>query len=53
MQIGDREIGQTRDVKLTFSFYTLAVSADSYGCSRRNFGAILSHAVDNCGLKAD
>ena len=41
------------DVKLTLQFYTHAVSRDRMAAAGKMLGAILSHAPDQSGLKAD
>src|SRR5215468_5551478 len=41
------------DVKLTLQFYTHAVSRDRMTAAGKMLTAILSHAADQSGLKAD
>lgn len=41
------------DVKLTLQFYSHAVSQDRMVATGEMLNAILSHAADQCGLKAD
>src|SRR5262245_33380787 len=41
------------DVKLTLQFYTHAVSRDRMAAAGKMLTAILSHAADQSGLKAD
>ena len=41
------------DVKLTLQFYTHAVSRDRMAAAGKMLAAILSHAADQSGLKAD
>jgi hypothetical protein len=41
------------DVKLTLQFYTHAVSRDRMAAAGKMLTAILSHRVDQSGLKAD
>jgi integrase len=41
------------DVKLTLQFYTHAVSRDRMAAAGKMLAAILSHAADQGGLKAD
>lgn len=41
------------DVKLTLQFYTLAVSRDRMAAAGKMLTAILSHAADQSGLRAD
>jgi integrase len=41
------------DVKLTFQFYTHAVSRDRMAAAGKMLTALLSHAADQSGLRAD
>ena len=47
------EILRHSDVKLTLQFYTHAVSRDRMAAAGKMLTAILSHAADQSGLKAD